>query len=156
MSQQLVADAYDARRQQEISWLTQPTQAPAAGAGGESAPAPAQPTSNAGQPNARPGVMSEITDPFQQTGKQIADAIVSPVPGQAGVPRRLWEFTKGIGNATMVVPQALGNLVGHAVSSLDEVAGGMTDAALDQRIEQARQNAPGELPFYQQLRALPY
>src|SRR5207244_13083114 len=100
MSEQLVTDAYDARRNQEISWLTQPAQAPAAGAGDGSdgsggAPAPAQPTSSVG----KRGIVGEITEPWQQAGKQVADALVPPPGSQAGVPRRLWELAKGMGHA---------------------------------------------------------
>src|SRR5215467_2065423 len=59
MSEQLVADAYEARKQQEIGWLRQPV----AGAGptpdDQGAPAPAQPTSNL-QPRTEGGVMASV------------------------------------------------------------------------------------------------
>jgi hypothetical protein len=157
MSEQLVLEAYSERQKRELDDFM--NSAPATTGGAESAPAPAQPTSNIQPQNpeqAKPGVVSEMLQPWQQAGQQMANAAYPAAPPTVGVPRRLWEFVKGAGNALVAPAQSLGELVGHHVASLDEVTGAMTDQALDQRIEQAKQNAPGELPFYERLRSLPY
>src|SRR5437016_5116968 len=101
MSESLILEAYSERQKRELDDFMR--SAPATDVtGGDKTAAPVGAQAQQ-QPGAqRPGVMSEITEPFQQAGKQMADAMVPPGGSQAGVPRRLWEFTKGIGNATMV------------------------------------------------------
>jgi hypothetical protein len=166
MSEQLVADAYQERKNRELDGLYAPITgaAPTTDPNAEGAPAPAQPTSSV-KPTGGMSVGQEIISPWTDAGKQMADAIVPPPSSQVGVPRRLWEFTKGLGGALMAPGSSLGNLVGHVLEHGDDASGALSDATLDKKIADAKAIAalPGggssadvnALPLYERLRAMP-
>src|SRR4029079_4018237 len=135
--------------------------------GDEGAPAPQQPTRVASGAPAAGGMSSlydEGTGPFKSAGQQIADALY-PAPGTPGgpggeyrgVPRRIWEFVKGSGNAVMVPATVAGNLFGHALATADDTTGALTDATLDKRIAEAHDleragNTADQRMYYERLR----
>jgi hypothetical protein len=169
MSESLVLDAYQARQQKELDDFlkstpqtapTSPVAEPAAGA------QPQQPQEVA---QAQPGVIADAAQPWVSAGKQMADAIVAPAgtpggPGgeYRGVPRRLWEFTKGAGRALVAPAETLGNLVGSAHAAVEDWSGTLTDQYLDQHIAQVQKDLShgvgdaGTLMMLERFRALPY
>src|SRR5262249_52276523 len=138
MSEQLVAEAYEARKQQEIDWLRQPV---AAGSGptpdDQGAPAPEQPTSSL-QPRTEDGVIASVGRGLaaipSQLGRgvgRIAGAVnpmaESPTLAGSHIAGRGLELLKGVGDILAPLQDAGGKVLGDFSTWLRSHTGQLTD-----------------------------
>ncbi|HWP34564.1 MAG TPA: hypothetical protein VNM66_03120, partial [Thermodesulfobacteriota bacterium] len=123
--------------------------------GAPSEAAPAGGPSLVGAVAEAPGVaLRTFVGGFGRLKEAVAPSAEAP-PRSVGA--RALEALGGLGDVlSLGVPASVGHVTGAAMERLVRTSGELTDEALRQRLDRARENAPGEVPLIEQLLALPY